>query len=352
MLHTASAALDDVERRLERSFEESARRAAAHSPHYVELWHALRSAADGGKRLRPRLLLAAYLELGGRHVDAAVELGAAIELLHTALLFHDDVIDGDVERRGAPNLVGVFAGDAATGGIAPATAQRWGQSAAILAGDLLLTTAVRMTAELDIDTERRRRIVELLDESIFRAAAGELADVAYAAGLSAPTVDDLRQMMADKTAHYSLELPLRAAAVLAGDDDGGLEDRLGAIGRAIGVLFQMRDDMLGVFGRPEETGKSASGDLREGKQTMLIAFARGSAEWAAAERHFGDPALDDLGAHRLRAALEACGARDRLEWEIRRQRDEVRKLIENAELPSGLVALLCRETDLAADRVA
>src|SRR5690606_24160006 len=102
-------------------------------------------------------------------------------------------------------------------------------------------------------------------------------------------------MMADKTAHYSLELPLRAAAVLA---DAGLEieERLGAVGRSLGILFQMQDDLLGVFGDPDRTGKSASGDLREGKQTLLVAFARDTPAAASAAGRFGAPALAEAGA--------------------------------------------------------
>lgn len=343
-------ALDQIELRIGAYFDRSSERAAGHSPQYRELWHRLRNATSGGKRLRPRLLLTTYLHLGGCPLEPAVEMATATELLHTALLLHDDVIDGDLKRRGAPNLVGAFAEAAIRTGLPQPTSRRWGESAAILGGDLLLTSVVRLTASLDVAHDRRERLMELLDESIFRAAAGELADVAYASGIGTPTAADIRKMMADKTAHYSLELPLRAGAILA-SDSRELEERLGAIGSSLGIVFQMRDDLLGVFGDPAATGKSASNDLREGKQTLLISYAQSSSTWANMSDMFGNPSLADAEAQRLREALEKSGARARMEEEIRHERDCAIGLIREAGLPIALTDLLVRQAHDAAERL-
>jgi geranylgeranyl diphosphate synthase type II len=343
------AALGEVEVRLHDFVNRGAARATRHSPHYAELWRTMRTAVSGGKRVRPQLLLSSYTQLTNAHDEPAIQLAVAIELLHTALLVHDDIIDGDDERRGAPNLVGAFRNASRAAGLGPVPAERWGETAGILAGDLLLMSALRMGVLPDLDRRRADRIAELLDESIFRAAAGELADVAYAVGLTTPSVGDIRDMMADKTAHYSLELPLRAAAVLA-DAGVEIEERLGAVGRSLGILFQMQDDLLGVFGDPERTGKSASGDLREGKQTLLVAFARDTEPWRSAAAGFGDPGLDERGADALRHALEASGARASFEAEIRRERDHAVRLIHTAGLPAQLEHALCRAADQAMER--
>ena len=344
-----AAALGEVETRLHDFVNRGAARATRHSPYYSELWRTMRTAVSGGKRVRPRLLLSCFTQLTNADDEAAIQLAVAIELLHTALLVHDDIIDGDDERRGSPNLVGAFRSAGRTAGLGAAQAERWGETAGILAGDLLLMSALRMGVLPDLDRRRADRIAELLDESIFRAAAGELADVAYASGLTTPSVGEIREMMADKTAHYSLELPLRAAAVLA---DAGLEieERLGAVGRSLGILFQMQDDLLGVFGDPDRTGKSTSGDLREGKQTLLVAFARDTPAWASAAGRFGDPALDEAGAESLRQALELSGARTSFEAEIRRERDQAVRLIRTAGLPADLEQALCRAAEQAIER--
>lgn len=348
VLPTLASALAATERRLEAFFAEQVTRATRHAGPYPALWQALQAGTHGGKRLRPRLLLGAFLHLGGVRLEPAIDLAVAVELLHTALLVHDDVIDGDLERRGAPNVVGRFAAVGVDGGLSQARARSWGEQAAVLAGDLMLTSALRIVARLDVDAPRRAQLVDLVDEAVFRAAAGELADVAYAAGLATPTAAQVREAMADKTAHYSLELPLRAAAILAGRQ--GLADRLGAVGRSLGLVFQMRDDLLGVFGRPEETGKSASNDLREGKQTLLVVAARRTAPWRAVEHLFGRPDLDEEGARRLRAALERSGARAGAERQLHRERHTALCLIDRAGLPIGLARLLADEVDRAAER--
>lgn len=344
-----AAGLGAVERGLHDFVSTSVARAERHSPHYAELWRSMRTSLTGGKRVRPRLLLSAYTQLCGRDDEPAVRLAIAVELLHTALLVHDDIIDGDLERRGVPNLVGAFGTAARTAGVASPTAERWGETAGILAGDLLLMGALRMAVLPELDRRRAERIAALVDESVFRAAAGELADVAYAAGLSTPSLGEIREMMADKTAHYSLELPLRAAAVLAGVS-AEVEERLGAIGRSLGVLFQMTDDLLGVFGDPEVTGKSASNDLREGKQTLLVAFARDTPVWRSAAASFGDARLDEEGADALRRALEASGARESFEADIRREHEHVLHLIRAAGLPEGLAMTLEHAADQARER--
>lgn len=347
----ATAALGEVETRLHAFVDAGAARATRHSAHYAELWRTMRTAVSGGKRVRPRLLLSCFTQLTTADEEPAIQLAVAIELLHTALLVHDDIIDGDDERRGTLNLVGSFRSAGRAAGLAEQQAGRWGETAGILAGDLLLMAALRASVMPDLDRRRAERIAELLDESIFRAAAGELADVAFASGLTTPSVGDIRDMMADKTAHYSLELPLRGAAVLA-DAGAELEERLGAIGRSLGILFQMQDDLLGVFGDPEQTGKSTCGDLREGKQTLLVAFARDSRVWKSAAAGFGDPELDEAGAATLRAALESSGARTSFEAEIRREHEHVVRLVTSAGLPDDLERSLCRAADQAMERQA
>lgn len=117
-----------------------------HTPEHQQLWSSLAQATAGGKRLRPALFHSVYTALGGRDTAVAGEVAAALELLRTALVIHDDVIDGDTVRRGQPNVVGSFAEDALAGGHDPQRATHFGQTAAILTGDLALAGAVRTLA--------------------------------------------------------------------------------------------------------------------------------------------------------------------------------------------------------------
>ncbi|WP_167051532.1 polyprenyl synthetase family protein [Salinibacterium sp. ZJ77] len=335
MTVTAPQRTEDLElinRALHEFLTEQLARTLDHDERFRELWHRIIELAQGGKRVRPRAVLSAHHHLGGTRHDDALATAVAFELLHTALVIHDDIIDGDLERRGAPNITARFAEDAAQQGVSAARSRLWGETMSLLGGDLLLTSAVRIAGELDAPRRVRARVAALIDESIYEAASGEQADVAFGIGLDTPDPSAIRTMMERKTASYSFDAPLRAGAVLAGADDLVVR-RLGTIGRSLGLLFQMRDDLLGVFGTPEETGKSASGDLREGKVTLLVSHAAGTPEWAEVASHWGSADLDEAGVELLRDALIRSGARDRLECEIADQAAHTFDLIEIAELP-------------------
>ncbi|WP_350348156.1 polyprenyl synthetase family protein [Agromyces sp. G08B096] len=339
-----------VEARLDRFFEEQVARARTHGDAYRRLWSAAHDAARGGKLVRPRLVLAAHdahVGESGRAAPAAVDLAAAFELLHAAFLMHDDVIDHDLVRRGRPNVAGSFAAEASAAG--DRRAREYGEASAILAGDLLISAAHRLVAGLDAPTATRRALLELVDECVFLAAAGEHADVRFALG-TAPEPGEILAMIEEKTASYSFSAPLQAGALLGGADARTV-GRLGDLGRDLGVAFQLRDDVLGVFGEEAVTGKSATGDLREGKQTLLIAFARADAAWPDVADRFGRPDLGTEDAAAIRRVIVEAGALDRVEALIADRCRSAVALAGSSGLPTALAAELawiargCAERD-------
>src|SRR5690625_1967460 len=186
---------------------------AGHSdtPDHRELWAALADATSGGKGVRPSLFHTVYSALGGQDADAADKVAAALELLHAALVIHDDVIDGDTVRRGRLNVSGTFAARALRQGHGVDRASHYGDTAAILAGDLALTGAVRTLALCGAAPSTMTRMLDLLDRALHLTAAGELADVR----LSMERNADLATAVAmeyQMTAVYSFELPLQLAA--------------------------------------------------------------------------------------------------------------------------------------------
>ncbi len=300
--------LADVESVLEQFFASSLERAVEHGAGFVRLWTAIESATAGGKRFRPRLVCAAHDALGGvRPRDAAI-VGASFELLHTALIVHDDVIDRDHIRRGIPNISGAYRDAALAAGASAIAAEHAGLSAAVIAGDLALAGAHRIIDRTSLGEQERHRIHRLIDEAVFTAAAGELADVEFAIGGVAPDLSEILAMERLKTAVYSFETPLAAGAELADASDDEIA-ALRRFGREVGIAYQVVDDILGVFGVEEQTGKTVLGDLREGKRTVLIAAAAEADDrWLDASIGFGDPELDEAGAERIREHLRACGA--------------------------------------------
>ena len=293
---------------LERFFSLAKNRASAFGEPYVALWESLEANTTGGKRFRPRMVMCAYEALGGTDHEAAAYVGAAFELLHTALIVHDDVIDRDFTRRGAPNISGTYRAIAVAGGASAEAAEHKGISAAVIAGDLALFNAYRLIDRSGVADEVRYRLIEVMDEALFASAAGELIDVDFSTALDMPRVDDILTMERLKTAVYSFECPLQAGAILAGASEEVVAT-LGDFGREIGIAYQIVDDLLGVFGAEAETGKTTIGDLREGKRTVMISYATGTAAWETISPLIGKADLSEAEAEEVRAVLISSGAR-------------------------------------------
>src|SRR4051794_6260985 len=182
-----SQQLDDLWRGVDACHDSSALRTA------------LDDAVTGGKRLRPRLLAEVHNALGGKRQLAVLGAAAAVELLHTAFLVHDDLIDGDDLRRGAPSVPGRFRTEAAAKGASPDGATAYAVAGAVLAGDLALIGAMRAFATLDISPVVNSRSLELVSHALTTSAAGELADVRYTLGGRFPSPEEVLELAARKT---------------------------------------------------------------------------------------------------------------------------------------------------------
>lgn len=275
--------------------------------HDRNLWRAIREQAIGGKRFRPRLLLSVFRALGGTDELSAGFVADAVELFHTTFVIHDDVIDGDQLRRGKPNVTGTFSARAIAAGAPQAQAHRYGETAGILAGDLALAGAMRNIAMCGAKPDVMSRLLDLVDLVLHRSAAGELADVRVS--FTGADLSDVLNIAAWKTSAYSFELPMQAAAILAEADERVISD-LGQAGRDVGIAFQLLDDLDGVFASPDQTGKDPLSDLREGKFTALMVFARSTSQWDDLSRYVGRADLTLAEAERARTLLTESGARD------------------------------------------
>lgn len=308
---------------------------------FLLLWHHLRDAATGGKGTRPRLLALTYRALGGTDHALAAHVGDAIELLHTAFLVHDDVIDHDTTRRGRPNVSGAFAARTLDAGAGPHEAATMGNAAGILAGDLALVGAIAAVARTPSPPHVVAALLDLVESAVRVTAAGELADVRLSLGTGYPDLGEVLTMEERKTAVYSFVLPMQAAAILVGTRSSlATLTALELMGHHLGAAFQLQDDLIGTFGDPARTGKSALSDLREGKCTPLVAHARTTAAWPVVAAHLGDPALTEAGADTVRAALEAHGSRAFVESLVRDHLSAARALARAAGLPADLADLL------------
>ncbi|MGY1679426.1 polyprenyl synthetase family protein [Geodermatophilus sp. SYSU D01176] len=304
--------------------------------------------ADGGKRLRP---LFAYWgwrgvrdqspDHGPGESDAAVlRAVAALEFVHASALVHDDVMDGALTRRGRPATHVGFAARHGDGELA-GDGDTFGVGAAILVGDLALVWSDELLRCSGISPAALSRARTVWDTMRTEVTAGQYLDLLRAAG-GLPGAQGALTVARYKSAGYTVQRPLQLGAAIAGAGERAAEVYT-AIGLPLGEAFQLRDDVLGVFGDPSVTGKSADDDLREGKQTLLVALAEEAADGAGRRLladTLGDPAAGPEEFDALRALIESTGARAQVERRIAERTALARTAIAEAPLADDARAAL------------
>lgn len=295
----------------------------------------------GGKRLRPSFAYWGWRGAGGDpagpDAEKIVTAAASLELIQACALIHDDVIDSSDMRRGQPAVHRRFArlhqdqswhGDPAG----------FGNATAILVGVLALAWANSMLSHSGYVGTRLTAAAGVYDAMLSEVIAGQYLDLVEQS-IDQHSVDRSLRVTEFKTAKYTIERPLHLGAVLA-DAEPELLAVYSDYAVPLGEAFQLRDDVLGVFGDPAKTGKPAGDDLREGKRTVLIALAVDAADptdTAELSRRLGDPDLDSATIDRLRAIITESGALTETEKIIADRTEQARVALE-AGVNSGLVS--------------
>nr|WP_091491349.1 polyprenyl synthetase family protein [Microbacterium pygmaeum] len=310
-------------------------------------------AVGGGKRLRARFCVAGWRAVeeavgsAGEPPAAVVAASAALEIFHAAALVHDDVIDNSDTRRGRP---------AAHRGMEAAHVEsRWtgdasafGRSGAILLGDLLVAWSDDLLEDgLDAASPARARAARLQYATMRREVTiGQFLDIAEESAFSTQPDDTHAEralrVASLKSARYSIQQPLLIGAALAGADDAQL-NALTEFGHHVGMAFQLRDDVLGVFGDEAVTGKPSGDDLREGKRTVLVAFTRERLDRGArrtVDELIGDPELEPSQIASLQRAIIDTGALERVEELIQDYSRRAERSLSGARLGNAAVGEL------------
>lgn len=226
----------------------------------------------GGKRIRPTFAWLGWIGAGGDPRDpaatAVLSACAGLELLHASALIHDDIIDASRTRRGHPAAHVTFAERHRTRGFS-GDPDAFGTGTAILVGDLAQTWADVMVRESGVPADAHARVGPVWSAVRSEVLYGQLLDLTNQAS-DDEDIDAALRVNQYKTASYTVERPLQFGAAIAGAE-AELVASYRSFGVDIGMAFQLRDDLLGVFGDPKVTGKPSGGDLREGKRTVLLA---------------------------------------------------------------------------------
>jgi geranylgeranyl diphosphate synthase type I len=312
----------------------------------VRLIDSARTSVSGGKRFRAAFCWWGHLAVAEPGDEKALlQACAALELLHASALVHDDYMDSSDVRRGHPATHRAFeslhrderwTGDAAA----------YGGAAAILLGDLLLSWSDEMLRTCGLPAERVLAALGFFDLTRSEVVTGQFLDVS-AQARAASDVDVAMTVLRYKSAKYSIERPLHIGAALAGAGPD-LHEQLTRFGLPLGEAFQLRDDLLGVFGDPEVTGKPAGDDLTEGKRTVLVALALDglpSDEARHLDSRLGTP-LDVAEVEHLRALIDRSGAREQVEEVITQLTHRALAALDAAAITDGARTVL---RGLAAD---
>lgn len=315
---------------------------------YAKLWREVKQyIQNGGKRMRPRLVMMTYQAYGGRSPEAIAHVAAAWELIHACVLVHDDIIDRDTIRHNHPNIAGRY--QSIYGELGSSDSPHYALSAALIAGDLLMMSAYEIIRTAPISNEEKLVAQSFLTKAIFVVAGGELIDtdsVLYDIHKTDPIT-----VAKHKTSSYSLQLPLQCGAVLAGASEEELE-KLHTIGLHTGIAYQLKDDLLGVFGDSEKTGKSNRSDILEKKRTYLVQEAIRSlpSEQSKELSVFLAPnyTVSNEDAEKIVELISASGAKEKTEHVIEDESskaiEEIKKLAIADERKETFISLVSKLT--------
>jgi geranylgeranyl diphosphate synthase type I len=363
--------VDLVSARVGRALDEQRDRLLAISPDLEPFDRYARDLLSGGKRFRALFCYWGWQSVAGRSgsfdplaegsrqttAEAVVTVAAALEIFHAAALVHDDIMDRSDTRRGRPAAHRRFESLHEESGWV-GDRSLYGTNSALLLGDVLLSLSDSVFDEglALLDPARARIVRQEFHTMRLDVTAGQYLDVHEETAW--PTIDETehlvraQRVIVFKSAKYSIEAPLVIGALVAGASEAQLEG-LRSFGLPLGVAYQLRDDVLGVFGDPEVTGKPAGDDLREGKRTVLVATARRALPPSSVrllDELLGDPDLDDDQIGVLQATLRESGAVEAVEQSITDQVERAVTALDGADLAPSARAQLTRLADTVTKR--
>lgn len=265
------------------------------------------NSCKGGKRIRGVLVKLGY-EIASQissparahrnQISEIYKVGAAWEILHTASLIHDDVIDQSPSRRGIASLYMGLGGN------------HYGESQAISLGDIGMYLPVKIITNCKFQNDKKIKALNHLSQTVINTGLGQILDVELPNLGKIIQEEDVKQLYLLKTAYYTVAGPLIMGAILGGASDK-LIGMLGEFGKNLGIAFQIQDDILGVFGTEKETGKSISSDIEEGKNTLLLSYSLKKAEklnLSVLRQYYGKGQVGEKGLEKVRKVFKKVGA--------------------------------------------
>lgn len=297
---------------------------------------------SGGKKLRGSQIFLGYKMFGGDNDLEGLKASLTIEIIHSALLMHDDIMDLDDLRRGKPTMHKKYS---------KVHGDHYGLSLAMILGDEGFFFAFRILNSLDLPQERLSKATEYLSQILIEVGLGQALDITYEEE-KALTEENVIRTHRYKTADYTISGPLSIGAVLAGADEKVLKS-IKDFGIPVGIAFQIRDDELGMFSSEDELGKPADSDLKQGKITLL--FVKALEKTEGEDKEFllyahGNQHLKLEEIERVRKILKNCGALEYSQQYARKLVEEGKKYVAEITSDSEYQKLLLELADFVVER--
>ncbi len=301
-----------------------------------------------GKRLRPILVYYGYLAGHGKNKKAILDASIFAELSHSYLLIHDDIIDRDKIRRGGPTMHKSYEQKYAK---TAKNSEYLGISGAIMAGDLASAFAYEILTDSKFSPVLKEKAVKKMNQVLSDVICGETMDI-FAGLNSGIKKGDILKILEYKTARYTIEGPLYIGAILAGAPENILKI-LSQFAIPLGIAFQLKDDILGMFGNMKVTGKSASSDIKEGKRTLLIVETLRLADKKQKKEIFkalGDPNATEKQLKNVREIIKNTGALDKISRKATEFAARASGIIEKSDLAKEIKQFLIGMSDYILER--
>jgi len=297
-----------------------------------------------GKRIRPILFVIGYLAYGKRQPPALYRSAISLELLHDFMLIHDDIIDKSDTRRGKPSLHKKLNG----------YLKRYkgikfsGQDLSIVIGDMLYALAINAFLSIKVEPKRKEKALKKFIEAAFYTGSGEFIELALGLkDIEMITKTDIYKIYDLKTAYYSFAYPLSLGATLAGAEDSQIK-KIFRYGVYLGRAFQIKDDILGLFGDEKRTGKSSLTDLQEAKKTLLIWYAYNHSTGlnkSTIKRILSAQKVETIDLLKIRKIISTSGALDYAKKEVSDFIKKARDLNASLKMRTGYKNLLLRYSE-------
>ncbi len=284
--------------------------------------HLKKTVLHGGKRARPALTVYGYKSVTDKSNDDLMQIAAGMELLHTFLLIHDDIMDQDDLRHGVPTMHAEYTKRAKI--LFGEENAHFGDSVGIIMGDYCYAFANKLIFSTNFAPELIIKALTNIQKVVKQTAIGQFQDVVLGYAKDG-SEDEIMKMYENKTARYSFEGPLHVGAILAGADKNYCK-KLSDFALPLGIAFQIQDDILGVFGDEEKTGKPVGSDIEEGKKTILVAKAFANAnkkQKNELQSLLGKANVSEEEVRQFRAILTEVGA-------YQEAREEMTRLLERS----------------------